>query len=264
MRQYLLSTLYILFTLTLGQSALGSQEVGDTMPIVAPLRNLGDKNAVSPAPSSGAGNQSDNTNTGVSNAPGADAMMTRDLLLVSPDKGKQPPKPLQDFVGTSLTLTLGRSDVILDGLRGIVITVTNDSSRPLLIDGQDAKALVGGHTYTAASIKVVQKSVLPNNSAIAKICRLLVDTSLGGLTVGAVPTVKDFITMKKPISKRYGPDERRRIVEASRFGKRILWPHDKTSGILYFQTKDNFAGVKLQIPVNTLFDKPDSALLTNS
>ena len=59
-------------------------------------------------------------------------------------------------------------------------------------------------------------------------------------------------------------DERRRIVEASRFGKRILWPHDKTGGILYFKTTDTFTGVKLQIPVHTLFDKPDNALLQSS
>ena len=70
-------------------------------------------------------------------------MMTRDLLLVSPSKGKQPPKPLQDFVGTSLTLSIGRSDVILDGLRGIMITVTNDTSRPLFVDGDSAQSNSG-------------------------------------------------------------------------------------------------------------------------
>ena len=266
MKQYLLSILFILLALTSAQSVSGSQDVG-TMPTVAPLRSL-DNNASSPASGSGGKGASvstpDNQSnaTGVPAAPGANAMMTRDLLLVSPSKGEQP-KPLQNFVGTSLTLTIGRSDIILDGLTGISITVSNDTSRPLLIDGHNAKAISGSNTYLAASVRVVQQCVLPNNSAFAKICRLLTDLSLGGLTVGAVPTVKDYITMKKPINKRYGSDERRRIVEASRFGKRILWPHDKTGGILYFKTKDKFTDVKLQIPVNTLFDKPDNAVLTN-
>ena len=45
--------------------------------------------------------------------------------------------------------------------------------------------------------------------------------------------------------------------------KRILWPHQKTQGILYFQTNVQLTGAKLQIPVQTLFDAPDSALLEN-
>ncbi len=236
MRRCLLLALCILFASK--QPAPARQD--NSMPTVAPL----------PA-----------TSTGVSNAPGADAMMTQDLLLVSPDKGKQSPKPLQDFVGNTLTLSLEQSDIILDGLRGMMITVTNDTSRPLVVDGDSTKATSGGHNYSSAPVSVVQKSVLPSNAAVAKVFRLTQGITEGGLSIGAIPTVKDYITMKKPIRKRYGPDEHRRLVEASRFGKRILWPHQKTDGVLYFKTHDTFTGAKLEIPVHTLFDKPDSAVL---
>jgi hypothetical protein len=287
MKQHSLFCLYALVVLicmcqycskAVATAQLASGKDDNAMQTVAPLRNL-PNSSVDPAPvapSSGSDSQSadsavspsnpqsDNaTGTGVSSAPGADAMMTRDLLLVAPNKSGQPPKPLQDFIGSSLTLKLGRTDIILDGLRGLFITVTNDTSRPLLIDGHSAVAISGANHYTAAPVSLVQKSVMPSNSAVARVCRLLTNSSLGLLSVGAIPTVKDYMTMRKPISKRYGPDERRRIVEASRFGKRILWPHDKTQGIVYFQTHDNFADIKLQIPVNTLFDNPDSALLTS-
>ncbi len=208
------------------------------------------------------GNQGDNS--GVSSAPGADAMMTRDLLLVNPAQGGPPPKPLQSFVGVSLKLVIERSDVVLDGLRGLMITVTNDTSRPLVIDGDNAQATVGEKSYLSAPLPLVQKCVLPNNGLLATTGKLVTNVVPAAVTVGAIPTIKDFVILKKPISKRYGPDERRRIVEASRFGKRIVWPHQRTEGIIYFQTNGALTGAKLQMPVHTLFDKPDSASLSSS
>lgn len=201
-------------------------------------------------------------NTGVSSAPGADAMMTRDLLLVNPSKNGPPPKPLQAFVGVSLKLDVERSDIVLNRLRGLMITVTNDTSRPLVIDGDSAQATVGAKNYSSASLPLVQKCVLPNNGLLATTGKVITNVSLAGASIGVIPTVKDFIILNKPITKRYGPDERRRLVEASRFGKRIVWPHQKTQGIIYFQTNNTLSGAKLRMSVHTLFDNPDNASLS--
>jgi hypothetical protein len=235
-------------------SASGNNDSSAKLPLHDPL----DKNFnPSAQPQTG---QNEN-NTGVSSAPGADAMMTPDFLLVSPSKGGPAPKPLQAFVGVSLKLVIERSDIVLDGLRGLMISVTNDTSRPLVIDGDSAEATVGSNNYLSASLPLVQKCVLPNNGLLPTSAKLVTNVVPALATVGAVPTVKDFIIINKPISKRYGADERRRLVEATRFGKRIVWPHQKTQGIIYFQTHNALTGARLKMSVHTLFDKPDSASL---
>jgi len=242
-------------------TSLGSQGDSSSVGAETALRGLSNDSDKTIKPASDS--QSDNNVTGVSSAPGADAMMTRDLLLVNPNKGGQAPKPLQTFVGDSLRIAIDRSNITFAGLRGIMITVTNDTSRPLVIDGDSAKANLSIKAYAAIPVTVLQKSVLPGKGIAAQTNRTLTQIVPAALTIGITPTVEDFITIKKPIRKRYGPDERRRLAEASRFGKRILWPHQKTQGILYFKTSDTLSGAKVQIPVHTLFDTPDSALLSS-
>ncbi len=242
----------------------GSQGESSVGQPITPLHGL-DKDpdtvpAISPnGPSDGA------SSTGVSSAPGADAMMTADLLLVNPNKNGPPPAPLQSFVGVSLKVTLDRSDIMLAGLRGLMITVNNDTNRPLVIDGASAKVFIGPTTYSAVSVAVLQKKILPSHTIEADAVRTIAQVIPAAVTVGLTPTAEDYIRMKKPIRKRYGTDEKRRLAEASRFGKRILWPHQKTQGVLYFQTNAEIktTDAKVEIPVQTLFDSPDSAILKN-
>jgi hypothetical protein len=200
----------------------------------------------------------------VSDAPGADAMMTQDLILVNPNKNGQTPQPLQTFVGQTLKMTIDHSKVSLRHLGGVIATVLNDTNRPLVIDGDSGKATVSSKTYQAVSLQVLQKKVLPSKTLEANIGRLLVQVPPAAITVGAVPTAEDYLRMKKPIRKRYGSDQRRRTVEATRFGERILWPHQETQGIFYFDTEDDLSTAKIQVPVHTLFDAPDKAILEGS
>jgi hypothetical protein len=197
--------------------------------------------------------------------PGVDAVMTPDLLLVSPDVGKdkEPPAPLRAFVGNSVTLKAEPKEIDFDGLQGLSVIVTNDSGRPLLIDGDSAKIVVGDKTYNCASLTQLQKSVLPNRNGKAIAAGVFTKVIPTAVTVGLEPTILDAIRLKKPVRLRYGPDERRRLAEASRFGKRILWPHQKTDGVIYFKTAERLAGGKIEMPMHTLFDAADSASLTD-
>jgi len=200
----------------------------------------------------------------VSNAPGADAMMTQDLLLVNPNKSGQAPQPLQSFVGQTLKISVDHSKIDFRKLAGIKITVINDTTRPLVIDGKEAKAIVGTKTYQNVSLPVLQKKVLPRKGLEANAGRFVTDVVPATVTVGATPTVEDYIRLEKPIRKRYGSDQRRRSAEITRFGERILWPHQETQGILYFQTSEDLSKAKIQIPAHTLFDAPDKAILEGS
>ncbi|PWT96511.1 MAG: hypothetical protein C5B53_09530 [Candidatus Melainabacteria bacterium] len=197
-------------------------------------------------------------------APGADAVMTEDLLMVDPaQKPSAPqPAPLKAFVGQSLTITVERSDICLEKLQGVMVSVVNETSRPLVLDGDNAEAIGDGANYKCAPLLTIQRSVLPDRSGKAMAKGFFTKVLPAAATVGLVPTIEDISTMKKPIRLRYGPDELRRLAEASRFGSRILWPHQKTNGIVYFDSAQNLTGTKITIPVQTLFDASDKSVLS--
>jgi hypothetical protein len=198
-------------------------------------------------------------------APGADAIMTPNMLLVSPQAaGKKPPEPLQAYVGSYLKMQVDRYDVTFDRLQGILITVINETNRPLVVNGNKAEALIGGKSYVAVPVTTLQTIVIPAHNASQVLEDILTKIMPAAATIGAVPTIKDFNSLKKPVLERYGADELRRRVEASRFGRRILWPQEKSSAVLYFDTAVDLNNCSVQIPASTLFDQQDKSMLTSS
>jgi hypothetical protein len=202
-------------------------------------------------------------NIGGLSAPGADAVMTPDFLLVNPSKPTTPEgaEPLTTAVGNSLTMTIDKRDIVFGGLRGMMVTVTNMTSRPLVVDGDKATAVAKGETLKCAPLTVLQHTVMPPHDTKYVIHTFNTAIVPAAVTVGAVPTVKDMIKNKKPVLERYGVDQERRNVEESRFGRRIVWPHQKTQGIVFFETPGDLADAKLSIPSSTLFDQKDAAVI---
>jgi hypothetical protein len=229
------------------ESTLGSQGDASMLRSSPTLRGLDNKNG-----------------SNVSAAPGAEAMMTQDLLLVNPNKDGKTPQPLQSFAGQTLKITVDHSKIKLRGLAGVMITVINETSRPLVVDGDQAKAIIANQTHQTISLQALQKMVLPSKTMQAQIGKFVTEVVPSGLSVGTTTTVEDYITMKRPIRKRYGADQRRRLAELTRFGERILWPHQETQGILYFDTDADLSTAKVQLPAHTLFDASDKAILEGS
>ena len=195
-------------------------------------------------------------------APTADAVMTPDMLLVSPKNVDQKPaEPLKAYIGTTVALQVQRYDVDYDKLKGILVSVTNETNRPLVIDGNRAEASIAGKTTTAAPVTVLQQIVVPPHKVLEDILTKLVPAAV---TVGAIPTYKDYKLNRKPINERYGADELRRRLEAARFGRRILWPQQKSTGVVFFDTAESLNGAALQIPAMALYDLKDNGILTAS
>lgn len=208
---------------------------------------------------------------GLGTAPGADAVMTQDMLLINPSGSGQnnanatPTQPLTAYIGMTLKLNVDPREVEFEDLHGLAITVVNDTTRPLVIDGDSTSAKVGDKSYKSAPLTALQLAVSPEHGIARVPIDLITIVAPTAATIGAYPTVRDLINYSKdPLTHRYGKDQERRVVEASRFGKRILWPHEKTVGIVYFQTKDSLNKAKVEIPVTTLFDKKDSGTLISS
>lgn len=212
---------------------------------------------------------------------GGDAEMNQDMLLVNPSSGTgttggvaasgAPAKPLtagtslSQSIGTSITMTVDPGVVIYKNLRGLTVTVVNDTGKPLIIDGDKAVAIQGSKQYKSAQNTDVELAISPVPTLKTAFHDFTTIVLPDAASAGLVPVIKDLKTYSKPTLARYGKDQQRREIEGSRFGRRILWPHEKTQGVIYFQTIDlDFsAKAKVELPVSTMFDNKDLGVLSS-
>jgi hypothetical protein len=161
-----------------------------------------------------------------------------------------------------------RQDVTRGKYQGLLISVTNNADRPLLFDGDAAVAASAAGPLTCVPlVKLAQLSVLPEQSKSFK-KRLATDleaTTTAAVTVGWYQTIRDQQRASGPIvgpnGGRYGLDEQRREDELRRFGKRVLWPGDASSGVIYFDSTTALSGTTIDLPVSSFYDKDDRSTI---
>ncbi len=197
-------------------------------------------------------------------APGADAVMTQDMLMVNPSDKSKPSLPVTGYIGMTLKMDVDRQIIKFKDLKGLSVTVSNQTNRPLVISADEAVAKLGDKAYKCATLVDVQMTVRPPTTLKKAAVDIVTEVAPAAATVGLVPTVEDFYKYSKPPLTRYGKDQERRVVESSRFAKRILWPGEKTQGIIYFDSKAAIEKATIEIPVATLFDKKDSGILVSN
>ncbi len=169
-------------------------------------------------------------------------------------------QPLSAVVQTSVSVNVDTGAVPQDhGLYGIRLKVVNDTKEPLIFDGDNV--LVSGNNRNLSSSPVPEMDTTGFPPCIKKSNFKAILES--GLTVGAIPTVKDMKIAKGPKLERYGCDELRRENEVARFGKRVVWPGATSTGIVYFKAQP-LKGSTLQIPVSELFDTSEKAVVTTA
>jgi len=230
----------------------------DNVELKGPITTKGTTSVFEPA---AAGPQ--DAGSGLGLAPGEEGTMTRDMILVSPENARQlVGKPLAELAGSGLILQLDRKDITFEKLRGIMITVTNNTNRPVAVDGDQARAIVAGKGYLCVPVSAIQQAIVPHHKPSQEFMEILAHVVPAALTVGAAPTLRDFQISRKPVLERYGADELRRKIEYSRFGRRILWSQQKVQGIVYFDGTQPLAEARLEIPATTLFDSKDAATLS--
>jgi hypothetical protein len=188
-------------------------------------------------------------------------------LLVTP--GVHPVKvlvPLSQIVSGNDQVTgkIERQDVTRGKYQGLLISVTNNADRPVLFDGDAAvAALASGPLACVPLAKLAELSVLPEQSSNfgKKFATDLKATTEAALTVGWAQTIRDQKRAAGPIvgpnGGRYGLDEQRREDELRRFGKRVLWPGDASSGVIYFDSSTTLSGSTIDLPVSSYYDKDD-------
>lgn len=117
---------------------------------------------------------------------------------------------------------------IVNGTHLLKISVTNNGKRALLLDGDSVSFPEGAD----------QRS-LPRNEVIKKPARQTfpedaIESSFSISSAGLGPVITDEINKaKNPGPAFYGKDEQRRDIDEARFGKRLLFPGEVSSGTMY-------------------------------
>jgi hypothetical protein len=173
-------------------------------------------------------------------------------------------RPLSATVGRDIDLTVARATAFTGRFVALSVKVENKSDKTLVVDG-DRASLSSDDTKVASIACLTQANVdaigKPPTTAKAKITTDFKSTVEAALTLGAIPTAQTIIVEHGPILKRYEWDESRREHEEARFGKRLLYPGDKSDGMIYFKDGISFDQKSLVIPVKSFYDGADQAAL---
>ncbi|MBS1992823.1 MAG: hypothetical protein JSS83_20035 [Cyanobacteria bacterium SZAS LIN-3] len=197
-------------------------------------------------------------------------------LLITP--GAHPvtvPQPLTQVLseGGRVTAKIESNNNPRGKFQGLLISVQNNSDRPLIFDGDAAlgSSVPGSNIKCISLDQLAELSVLPEQSKSfgKRFTTDLKATASATVTMGWAQTLRDQKQGSEPVvaanGGRYGLDEQRRQDQFRRFGKRVLWPGDSTSGVIYFnfdQTKTPLNAIVL--PVSSYYDRADQATLTLS
>ncbi|HEY9684972.1 MAG TPA: hypothetical protein V6C86_25570 [Oculatellaceae cyanobacterium] len=172
--------------------------------------------------------------------------------------------PLSATIGSDIILIVSQATPFNPQFKALDVKIENRSDSTLVMDGD--RAYVSALDAHATQIPCLAQRDLdavgrPPTTMKEKIAKDTADTIGAALTVGAIPTAKGVITEHGPIRKRYEWDEQRREREESRLGQRLLYPGDKTEGLIYFRATDSLNKKTLTIPVKSFYDGTEQTAL---
>lgn len=130
------------------------------------------------------------------------------------------------------------------GQKSICVKFVSNSKRAVLVDGDSALLASGSADGNALhGYKLESESPLSRNQVIKPPAKVNVPSDLlyvGGslATIGAGPVTKDYLDRKHATTTEglyYGADQQRREFAGMRFGKRLIFPGESSSGRLYFK-----------------------------
>lgn len=175
--------------------------------------------------------------------------------LLAPGKDAVP--ALAGVIDGKLSVRASCTKKKYKGLRSVEIEISNETDRAVLVDGTESVVTMNGKRLKCAGIREIEKKISGSRTK-------LIRTVGGGITsfatIGAVPTIGDGVVNSGSVPKRYGNDEARREKEEGLFEKRVIYPKQKTSGRVYFKSKD-LKGTKVELPVSDLNNAQDVALI---
>ena len=173
-------------------------------------------------------------------------------------------QPLQATVGGDILLMVTPGSSFNPRVKSVAVRIENRSDETLVMNGD--RAYLSALDEHSPQVPCLAQSDLdafgrPPTTIKAKIKSDTLQTIGAAVTVGAIPTAEGIIKEHGPIKKRYEWDEQRREREETRLGKRLLYPGDKTEGLVYFRDSDSFSQKFLTIPVTSFYNGAEQASL---
>lgn len=173
-------------------------------------------------------------------------------------------KPLKESIAQDVKVTVMPEDLKLRGRHGLRVKVVNNSDRAVLFNGELAGAYLHGTEFKCAELDDLEDLSGSQPNFISKLNHDTAETVAAAVTVGAWPSVEDILKSKSPTLKRFGRDEERRAQDEQKFGQRILWPGDSSTGTIYFASRESLVGAVVKIPARSFFDLKDQATASSA
>jgi hypothetical protein len=180
------------------------------------------------------------------------------------DFGKKAATPSLAGAVLPVELLVERKDVVIKGKHGLRIQVKNNSDQALVFCGERATATIGKTVFNCLDTKNFDEliSAPPGNAVNWSIG--LGETLAEALTMGGWQAVADMRTSTSPGLKRYGKDEERREQAAERFGQRLIYPGESSSGILLFSCDQSLQEAAVTLPVSSCVNSNEQSVISNS
>ncbi len=159
-----------------------------------------------------------------------------------------PLKETSNQTNPQMTATLKMEELaatasIVEGTHILKLSVSNNGKRALLLDADSVKFPDGEGEQSLSRNEVIKKpsrQTFPEDAMEAGL-----SISTGG--VGSV-LVDEYNKAQNPGPAFYGKDEERRDIDESRFGKRLLFPGETSTGTMYLSKAIQKNGV-MKVPV---------------
>ncbi len=161
----------------------------------------------------------------------------------------------------NITSSLDRRAYVLKPFTAFLITVTNGSKRTIELDADNAVALSNGESRKCASMLEIENAIKLPDSPRHKYFKDVKASITAIATVGTAGAVTDQLNESGPVKDRYGFDEKRREDQLKLFSRRVLFPGESTSGLIYFKRKlpDRF---KIEIQLRDFNNESESVTLS--
>ncbi len=185
------------------------------------------------------------------------------LLRPQDELVQQPRAPLQSVISGNIEASVS-SAAAEPGFRTLKLSVTNKTDRPIVLDGNHAIATVGSARLQCAPMSKIEQKIPAADNPTHKYLKDVRASITAFATVGAAQTLEDKFNDMQEVRKHYGFDEARREDLEARFGKRILFPGESTTGTLFIKTRMPLQDASVVLPLSSLGDKNDNASISVS
>ena len=162
----------------------------------------------------------------------------------------------------AIKVSLTKDQKSLKNYIAVDCTITNGTQIPIVIDGDRANLVNDKSTKPTVSLNKIDAVDKPP-TGLKGLAHNTKSIAIAAATIGGYQTAQGFRMERKPVLQRYGWDEERRIHEDERFGVRLVYPGDSTTGT-FFLPPSSLNNTIFECPIKSFYDEKNQAILRST